>query len=204
MPIITIASQKGGSGKTTLATALADALTQAGERVLLIDADPQRSALMWSAAAATAVHVIAAAAPMLRRSALAALAASYTWTLIDCPPRMGEATRAAIVAADLVLVPVRPTTADIQALPQVADTIDDRPCVAVINQRPSRSTAADSAPAAITGAGLRLARTTLGFRADFDGAFSVGRGPASYAPSSTAAAEVAALLAEIREEVSRA
>lgn len=204
MPIITIASQKGGSGKTTLATALADALTQAGERVLLIDADPQRSALMWSAAAATAVHVIAAAAPMLRRSALSALAASYTWTIIDCPPRMGEATRAAIVAADLVLVPVRPTTADIQALPQVVDTIDDRPCVGVINQRPSRSTAADSAPAAITGAGLRLARTTLGFRADFDSAFGAGRGPASYAPSSTAAAEVAALLTEIRAEVSRA
>lgn len=45
--IITIASQKGGAGKTTLATSLADTLALQGDRVLLIDLDPQRSALMW-------------------------------------------------------------------------------------------------------------------------------------------------------------
>lgn len=47
MPVIAVASKKGGSGKTTLATNLADALDLAGERVLLLDADPQRSSLLW-------------------------------------------------------------------------------------------------------------------------------------------------------------
>jgi chromosome partitioning protein len=53
MPVIAIASKKGGSGKTTLSTNLADAFDLAGQRVMLVDADPQRSSLMWAANATT-------------------------------------------------------------------------------------------------------------------------------------------------------
>ena len=154
MPIITIASQKGGSGKTTLATNIAAALQAVGERVLVIDADPQRSALGWGEGGAA--DVIAATAAMLTPARLAALTASYGWVIIDTPPRLGDATLAAAALAH--------TRA---------------PMVVVITQRPQSASAA-TADGAITGAGLALMGVSLGFRTDYPDAHSERLGVVTY------------------------
>jgi chromosome partitioning protein len=207
VPIITIASQKGGSGKTTLAVSLADALTIAGERVLLIDADPQRSALAWASAAppdVAAPTVIAADAHTLAPRHLDPLASVYTWIIVDTAPRIGEATLAALRAAHVVLVPVRPSPVDLAALPAIQAALEVTPNArrvavrCVVTQRPARSAVADSASAAIEGAGLVALDAALGFRADYIEAATQGRGVVSIAPKSKAAAEVGAVLTELR------
>jgi len=201
--VITIASQKGGSGKTTLTTSLADALASDGERVLVIDADPQRTALAWSASTpsdAAAPTTLAADALALSPRHLAPLVSAYAWVIIDTAPRVGEATLAALRAADLVLVPVRPSPFDLSALPAILDAAAGirAPLRAVITQRPPRSTTADSAPEAIRASGLVPLTGAMCLRADYIDAASQGRGAVSASPKSKAAAEVLAILAEVR------
>jgi chromosome partitioning protein len=197
--ILTIASQKGGAGKTTLATNLADALALNGDRVLLIDTDPQRSALLWSEIARP-LPVIGAGTAALTPAALGPLAAAYQWVVIDSPPRLGDATLAAVAACDLVLVPIRPTSMDLDVLPATLQILEraGKAGRGVITQRGPRSTAADSAPTAIAAAGLSVLSSQIAFRQDYPDAHSQGQGVCRYSPKSKAAAEILALVAEIR------
>lgn len=200
---IAIASQKGGAGKTTLATSLADALALAGESVLLIDLDPQRSAMLWSETPSE-VQTIAASAVSLTPQRFPKLAASYAWVIIDCPPRLGESTLAAVAVADLVLIPIRPTSMDLAVLPATLKATESHPLVrAVITQRPARSTAADSAPDAIRAAGLIPLTASIAFRQDYPDAHSLGMSALRAAPKSKAAAEIKALLKEVRSLLTR-
>jgi len=197
--VLAVASQKGGAGKTTLATNLADALTLAGEAVLLIDLDPQRSALLWSETP-SAVQVVAASAPALSPTPFARLASAYAWVIIDCPPRLDDRTLAAVAVADLVLIPIRPTSMDLQVLPATLRATEGHPLTrGVITQRPPRSTAADSAPDAIRAAGLTVLTSSIAFRQDYPDAHSLGMSALRAAPKSKAAAEIRALLKEIRQ-----
>jgi len=194
--VLAVASQKGGAGKTTLATSLADALTLAGEAVLLIDLDPQRSALLWSE---TPSHVQVIAASTLSPIPFRRLTSAYAWVIIDCPPRLGEATLAAVAVADLVLIPIRPTSMDLQVLPATLKATEGHPLTrGVITQRPPRSTAADSAPDAIRAAGLTVLNASIAFRQDYPDAHSLGMSALRAAPKSKAAAEIRSLLKEIR------
>ncbi len=207
MPVIAVASKKGGSGKTTLATNLADALDLAGERVLLLDADPQRSALAWSenAPPESPPAVIGVTATLAGPRHVPHWRTLYDWVLIDCPPRHGDVFAAALSVADIVLIPTRPSSIDLTSLPlslrDLEKAKEDRPGLiarAVINQRAARSAFADSAPAEIRTTGLEVCETQIGFRADYSDAFAAGVGVCRLVPKSKAAAEILALLAEIR------
>jgi chromosome partitioning protein len=114
--IIGVLNQKGGVGKTTISVNLAHALTLQGCRVLLVDADPQGSALAWSAArtADPLFTVVGMAKPTLHRD-LPALARDYNHVLIDGAPRVNELGRAAIMASDFILIPVQPSPYDVWA-----------------------------------------------------------------------------------------
>ncbi|KQU23506.1 cobyrinic acid a,c-diamide synthase [Methylobacterium sp. Leaf94] len=119
--IIGVLNQKGGVGKTTIATNLAAVCAKAGSRVLLVDADPQGSSMAWSSAreADPLFPVISMAKPTLHKD-LPELAADYDVVIIDGAPRVNDLGRAAILASDVVLIPVQPSPYDVWAS---ADTV---------------------------------------------------------------------------------
>ena len=108
MPVVAIVNQKGGTGKTTLATNLAWALSEKGS-VLLLDADPQASAQNWVAGdgqVPEALVVKETGNTDLNRLARS-IASDYDWTIIDGPPGITKTTADAVRVADVVLIPAQ-------------------------------------------------------------------------------------------------
>ena len=118
--IISVLNQKGGVGKTTLAVHVATALAQRGLKVLLVDADPQSSSLDWSASreGEPLFPVIGLPKNTLHRD-MPTIAADYQAVVIDGPPRVNELARSAILASDIVLVPVQPSPYDVWAAEEI-------------------------------------------------------------------------------------
>lgn len=124
--IIGLINQKGGVGKTTLSVNIAHELTRRNAKVLLVDADPQQSALAWSEARESALpfDVVGFAKNSLARD-LPSLAAKYDHTVIDSPPRVTELARACIIASDIVIIPCTPSPYDIWASEETVDLIKE-------------------------------------------------------------------------------
>lgn len=108
--IVSFLNQKGGVGKITLAIHVATAFAQRGRRVLLVDADPQGSSLDWAASRQipSLFPVIGLPSKTLHKE-MPAHRANYDDIIIDGPPRVNELARAAIIAADLVVIPIQPS-----------------------------------------------------------------------------------------------
>jgi chromosome partitioning protein len=129
MPIVALLNQKGGVGKTTLSVHLATSLAMAGHKVLLVDADPQASALDWSAQRETGqiakgFPVVGLPKDSLHRE-LAHICRDYEWTIIDGPPGANKIARSAVVASDLVVIPVQPSPFDIWATDEIEKIVDE-------------------------------------------------------------------------------
>lgn len=124
--IIAVLNQKGGSGKTTIATNLARALQMAGQSVLLIDSDPQGSARDWHAASEGAyLSVIGLDRPTLDKD-IKAITGQHQWLIIDGAPQIENIAIAAIKCADVILIPVQPSPYDIWACADLVEIIKAR------------------------------------------------------------------------------
>jgi chromosome partitioning protein len=208
MPILACAGQKGGSGKSTLALSLASELMARGLRVLLVDADPQGTARTWGAVALEAGQaaptIVSMGADLYRPGQLPALVAGFDWVLIDTPPRQAETQRAALMVSDLALLPCGPSAHDAWALAESVDLVKAaqrlRPelrAAVVVTRKVAGTAIGKGAREALAEAGLPVLRAELGFRVAYQEAPAAGLGPAQYAPSSEAAAEVRALTEEV-------
>ncbi|QDU45225.1 MinD/ParA/CobQ/CobA-like protein [Symmachiella dynata] len=124
--VIALLNQKGGVGKTTLAVHLATAFARKGRTVLLLDADPQGSALDWAAARhGDPLFPVVGLPKSSIHKELPALTRNYDLVLIDGPPRVYDVARSAIMASDLVLVPVQPSPYDVWAAKEIIDLMNE-------------------------------------------------------------------------------
>ncbi|MGF1606092.1 MAG: ParA family partition ATPase [Rhodothalassiaceae bacterium] len=201
MRIITVASQKGGAGKTSLVIHLAVALAQTGRRVAVLDSDPQGSLSRWTELRkrtrdrAAIVH--AQAEGWKLPSVAGGLKRKAEILLIDTPPHAETAARAAIRLADQVLVPVQPSPMDVWAADaslKIA-AAERVPALVVLNRVPPRGRLTDETLAALDGVGIAAAR--IGNRAAFAAALTRGLGVTESEPRSKAAAEITALSEEV-------
>lgn len=210
--VIAFAGQKGGSGKTTTAIAVAAEWVSRGRKVLLVDADPQGSARTWGEVALENGHpsptVVAMGAGLHRAEQLPALAGSYDVTVVDCPPRHGEIQRAALMVADIVVLPCGPSAMDAWALGESLELVQKamalRPelkAAVLITRRVARTVLGAGAREALRDCGLPVLKAELRHRVTFQEAPAAGQGPTSYAPTSPAADEVRALVEEIERLV---
>ena len=127
--IVALLNQKGGVGKTTLATHLAGELSKGGKPVVVVDADPQGSALDWAQVRnqhglPRRFGVVGLARETLHQEVLA-LAQGQDVVVIDGPPRVTALARSAILAADLVLVPVQPSPYDVWASSEIVALVNE-------------------------------------------------------------------------------
>lgn len=124
--VIAILHQKGGVGKTTLAVHIATALARKSRSVLLLDADPQGSALDWAAARhGEPLFPVVGLPKSSIHNGFPALANNYNVVIIDGPPRVYDVGRSAIMASDLVLVPVQPSLYDVWAAKEIIDLLNE-------------------------------------------------------------------------------
>ncbi len=201
--VITVAQQKGGTGKTTLAANIAAALAPA-RRVALLDIDPQRTLTRW--------HALRMARPVAA-SALACsdvagwrlpaevdrLRRSHDVVVIDSPPQVDTDAKLAVRGADIVLIPVQPSPPDVwaaEAMLKLAAT-EGRTARLVLNRVPAASRLRDTVRADIAARALPAMRSELGNRTAIALAFAEGLGVVEAEPRSPAADEMRALLAEL-------
>lgn len=129
MAVIAVLNQKGGSGKTTIATNLAHALQLADTKVLLIDSDPQGSARDWNQANGGSVLPVVGLDRETLPTDLQAIQSGYDFIVIDGAPQIAKMAVAAVKVADIVLIPVQPSPYDIWAAADLVDIIKARQAI---------------------------------------------------------------------------
>ena len=148
MHTLTLASTKGGCGKSTLAIHLAVCAQLAGWETLLADLDPHsQTAAEWAGErASTTPTVIRATADDIQALQQQAQAEGFDLLVLDCPPYLDAVAQAATQAADFTLIPAQPRFADIRVLPRVIEQISLpfavvlNACTPGLNALPSRKT----------------------------------------------------------------
>lgn len=208
--VIALLNQKGGAGKTTLATHLAGELAMQGSRVTLLDADPQGSALDWAqrrlqSGQGRLYGVFGLARDTLHRETpQIALQADYV--VIDGPPRVAALARSALLAADLVLIPVQPSAYDVWATQEMVSLITEaqvfRPglrAAFVINRRVVGTVIGREARAALADQPFPTLRADIAQRIAFADCVAAGKLVWEVSASGAAAREVAAFAQAVRE-----
>ncbi len=195
--VIAIVSQKGGSGKTTLAVHLATRAAQAKHESCVVDLDPQATAAAWSDWRGDFLPVVVTTPPArLARTISSAQKQGVDFIVIDTPPHADAAAREAIKAADIVLIPTRPRAFDLAALEPIADLVEfaKTPAFVVLNAVPSGATKlAKEAREAAKAMGLDICKVELGDRAAFHRSSAKGETAAETDPTGKAAKEIEAL-----------
>ena len=197
MKTIAVLSQKGGTGKTTLALHLAVAAEAAGHTAAVIDLDPQSSAGGWGESRAGEGPTVAIAhAPRLLSILEAAAANGATLAILDTAPHSQGDALAAAQAADFILIPCRPGILDLRAIGatvQIAK-LAGKPAAVVLNACPPQGRAlADEAEQAVRGYGVEVAPVRLIQRAAYAHSLAAGQTAQEYEPNGKAAEEIAQL-----------
>jgi len=202
--IITIAQQKGGAGKTTLAAQLAVALADGGNKVTVMDIDPQASLSGWHGLRAQSTRGLAPiglsdVSGWRVSTELDKLKRGNDYVIIDTPPHAETEAKNAIRAADLVLIPIQPSPMDLWATKptlEMAKKEKVEPLI-VLNRVPPRGKVLEAMRKAVDDDQLPVAQAGLGNRTAFAASLMDGRGVVESAGRSPAAEEIRTLAREI-------
>ena len=200
--IISLVSQKGGSGKTTLCVNMAALAFTNNVSVAIIDLDPQASSTSWAAVRQDSLTVTSCHPPFLDKTIKTLQDKGYTLIFIDTPPHNSTAAANAIKASDFVVVPVRPSSFDLVATNSTLDLIkaNSTPSGAVLNAIPPRTTVANSAEDFLIESGFEILGR-VGHRMSIQHALTAGRGVAEVEPQSSATEEIISLWNQIAGKV---
>ena len=204
--VITVAQQKGGSGKTTISANLAIGLRMRGLKVALVDIDPQGSLGRWFM---TRIEIDPGAAEGLEFATSSAwgityecrkLADSHDVVIVDTPPKADSDLRPALRAADLVIVPVSMSHVDLWATEGVLDLArrENRETLVVLNRTRPGTRLAREVEEAAQKMSARVAESRFANRVGYAEAFGQGRSAAE-GRKTAARGEVEALAAEVAE-----
>lgn len=196
MKTVAIISQKGGAGKTTLSVHLVTAASASGHSAAIVDLDPQGTAASWGdRRQADAPEVVSGQAARLAVLIEAAQANGADLLILDTAPNADQTALRAAQVADVVLIPCRAATFDLEAI-QATLTLAElakRPSFVVLNAIPPRSGIGREAARGLTAQGARVAPTMLSQRAAFAHGVIDGRTAQEFEPDGKAAEEVEAL-----------
>jgi len=206
--IYAMCGQKGGIGRTTIAVSLAAHWLEKGRKVLLVDSDPQRTASTWveiavehNRPAPTSVYM---GATLWKPDQLPKIAPQFDIVIIDTPPRLGDVQRAALMIADVALLPCGPSAHDCWAMAESVELINQarivRPEIGaaiVLTRKVARTVVGREAREVLAESGLPVLGIELGYRIDYQEASAAGAGVTTHAPTSFAASELRQLAAEL-------
>lgn len=196
MKIVAIISQKGGAGKTTLAVHLATVAAAAKHSVAVIDLDPQGTATSWGDRRTAEVpEVISGQAVRLPALIKAAEQNGADFLILDTAPNADQTASLACRAADLVLIPCRPSTFDLEAIETtlLLSKAASTPAYVVLNAVPPRSSIGKEASDGLIARGANVAPHQLTHRAAFSHGVIDGRSAQEFEPKGKAAEEIVSL-----------
>ncbi len=209
MKVIAVLNQKGGSGKTTIATHVARALQLEGSDVLLVDSDPQGSARDWAAVREDQpLTVVGIDRPTIDRD-VKNVARKVDFVVIDGAPQASDLAVSAIKAADIVLIPVQPSPYDIWATSDLVDLVKQRIEVTdgrlkaafIVSRAIKGSRIGGEVADALAGYGLPILDARITQRVSYPGTAATGTTVLEADPEGDAAAEIRALTAEIKQKL---
>ena len=207
--IIGLLNQKGGVGKTTLSVNLAASLARTGARLLLIDADPQGSALDWAAARGeeSLFSVIGFPRATIHKE-IGKIGQGYDHVIIDGPPRVTDLARSAIMASDVVLIPVQPSPYDIWSVDEIVKLTeearvyrDNQKVTFVINRKIANSIIGRDVREALANYSIPTMTAAVTQRVIYAEAVAQGQAVYELDPNGPAAAEIEAVTNELLEEL---
>ena len=208
MNVITLASRKGGSGKSTLTVHLAAFAHKLGRRTLILDADPQGSLTLWHSMRRGLEPRLENAGRGIERLLAHAMIDGVEWAFIDTAPTMWVVVEEAIRAATLVVIPARPGFFDLAA---VVETVKiarkhNKPYAVVINAAPVKRDDKESPTVAASRAkldqlGIPVWSGQISQRAGYMASLSAGLSAGEVSPDSAAGQEIARLWSAIERSV---
>lgn len=205
MHVIAVLNQKGGAGKTTIATHLARALQLDGADVLLVDSDPQGSARDWAAVREDQpLTVVGIDRPTIDRDLKHVARKDYV--VIDGAPQAADLAVSAIKAASLVLIPVQPSPYDIWATADLVELVKQRIEVTdgrlqagfVVSRAIKGTRIGGEVAEALQGYGLPILASRITQRVAYPSTAATGTTVLDAEPDGDGAREIRALAAEVR------
>ena len=205
--IIGLLNQKGGVGKTTLSVNLAASLARTGARLLLIDVDPQGSALDWAAAreGKSLFSVIGFPRATIHKE-IGKIGQGYDHIIIDGPPRVTDLSRSAIMASDVVLIPVQPSPYDIWSVDEIVKLTeearvyrDNQKVTFVINRKIANTIIGRDVREALANYSIPTMTAAVTQRVIYAEAVAQGQAVYELDPNGPAAAEIEAVTNELLE-----
>jgi len=208
MNVITLASRKGGAGKSTLTAHLAAFAHKLGHRCLIVDADPQGSLTLWHSLRVDRQPALQSAARGIDRLLTFAQVEGYQWVFIDTAPTMWVVVQEAVRAATLVVIPARPGFFDLAAVRETVAVAREhnKPYAVVINAAPVKRD--DKEAPAVAQSRAELERSLIPVwsgqisqRAGFVSSLAAGASAGEMFSDSAAGAEITRLWSAVSRSV---